>query len=297
MTPNSRRTRVDWKIILVILMGVVLQLVLNHLPKIIQHQYGDLFRATIVLLVGGAISYLVEHWLQQVSSERIGARRATSLRFLARLVLYLAIALALLAAFGVGLSSVIFGSAFLTVILGLAGQSFFSNLIAGIGLIIFHPFEVGDHISFVTSQYPLMVPSYAHEAMKPAYSGVVTDINLAYTTLETDDGNPMQIPNGVLIQAAIHNHQRRQRRQFRFRFDLALDLEPTRLIGRLQDLFKDWPYPIDVKLADVGASTFALVILAQSNEPQEDVVRHAILSSLVPLVQELRGEMPSSDSH
>lgn len=299
MSSNTKRPRAGWKIVGVVLIGVILQLVLNHLPQKIHHQYGDLFRAAIVLLVGGAISYIVENWLARLSLEHIGSRRTTSIRFLARLVLYLAIVLALLAAFGVGLSSVVFGSAFVTVILGLAGQNFFSNLIAGIGLVIFHPFEVGDRISFVAWQYPMLMPSFPHESMKPAYSGIVSDINLAYTTIQTNEGTPMLIPNGVIIQSAIHNHERQHSQRLRFRFDLDLDLDPMRLVHRLEELLKDWPYPVEVRLADVAAATFAIVLTAIVQGRREEDVRSALLGQLIPLVQDLRrtSENPRSESH
>lgn len=288
MSPRPRKSRMGLKIILVILIGVGLMVLERHLPAPIHKNYGDLFRAAIVLLVGGAISYLVEHWLSQISTDRMGSRRVTSLRFMARLVLYLSIALALLAAFGVGLSSVVFGSAFLTVIIGLAGQSFFSNLIAGIGLVIFHPFEVGDRISFVAWQYPLLMPSYPHEALKPGYLGVVTDINLAYTTMEADDGIPMMIPNGILIQAAIHNQQRRQRQHFRFRFDLDLNLNPERLVRQADETLKSMPYNLKVQLTDLGATTFSLAISGDAPGRREDEVKNEILTHLIPLTQALR---------
>lgn len=297
--PPKRSGRVGWKVVLVIIVGVALHLLLVYLPQSIQKQYGDLFRAAIVILVGGAVSYLVERSLARVAADRLGPRRATSFRFLARLLLYLALVLALLAAFGVGLSSVVFGSAFFTVILGLAGQNFFGNLIAGIGLVLFHPFEVGDHISFVASQYGLLMPSFPHEQMKPAYSGVVQDINLAYTTLETDDGIPMTVPNGVIIQAAIENRKQQRRLRFRFRFDLDLAIDPGRLLPMLHADLAPLPYPVDVQLADVSAATFAIVVTGIAEERRTDAIRHSILEILIPLVQRLRMEppAPSSDSH
>ncbi|NMP21639.1 mechanosensitive ion channel family protein [Sulfobacillus harzensis] len=293
MNNQPKRTRTGWIIILVLLIGIGLEVALKHLPHSFQHHYGDLIRALIVLLDGGAISWLVERWLKNLSAERIGSRRATSLRFMARLVLYLAIALALLAAFGVGLSSVVFGSAFLTVILGLAGQSFFSNLIAGIGLVIFHPFEVGDRIAFVAWQYPLLMPSFAHDTTVPAYRGVVTDINLAYTTLMTDEGVPLQVPNGVLIQAAVHNYQRRQSQTVRLRFDLDLSLDPSQLIGKLQEALQALPMTVEVQLADVGPATFGLRVVAKARGGSEDAIRHQVLNALVPLVQQLRKAAPT----
>ncbi len=287
MDEQKKRPRTGWKIILVIIIGIALEVVLKHLPIKLQHHYGDLFRALIVLLDGGAISWLVEHWLNALSSERIGARRATSLRFMARLVLYLAIILALLAAFGVGLSSVVFGSAFLTVILGLAGQSFFSNLIAGIGLVIFHPFEVGDRIAFVAWQYPILMPSFSHEALKPTYRGVVTDINLAYTTLMTDEGVPLQVPNGVLIQAAVQNYQRRRSQNVRMRFDLDLGLDPDHVIEQLSRALESLPHQVEIQLADVGPTTFGLRVIVGARGGTEDTIRHQVLEALVPIVQNL----------
>jgi small-conductance mechanosensitive channel len=292
---SSKSPRPLWSILAVILFGIALKILLNHLPANIQHHYGDLFKAAIVLLVGGAVSYLVERWLARLPHERIGARRATSLRFLARLLLYLAIALALLAAFGVGLSSVVFGSAFVTVILGLAGQNFFSNLIAGIGLVIFHPFEVGDHIQFVAWQYPILTPTFPHEALKPTYSGIVTDINLAYTTLEVEDGTPMMIPNGVLITAAIHNQARRERQLFRFRFDVDANIDPAQLLPALEQAFAHGPYPVEIRLVDMGASTYGLAFFVSAANEREEVVRDAILKRALPIVQGLRST-PKSDS-
>lgn len=288
MPLKGKRPNLAWKVIAAILVGVGLHIVLVHLPQSIQKHYGDLFRAAIVLIVGGVISWALEAWLNGSAREWLGAHRAASFRFMTRLVLYLSVALALLAAFGVGLSSVVFGSAFLTVILGLAGQNFFANLIAGIGLIFYRPFEVGDRVSFVAWQFGVLMPSFPHERMKPTYSGTVRDVSLAYTTLETDEGLSMKVPNGILIQAYIENHRQAVGSPFRFRFDLDLALDPNILMPRLEDQLKSLQFSARVALADVGAATFAILLTGHTTE-SEDVARHAILRRLIPLVQELRG--------
>jgi small-conductance mechanosensitive channel len=284
---HGKRPHLAWKVIAAILVGIGLHVVLVHLPPHIQKHYGDLFRAAIVLLVGGAISWFFESWLNGSARDWLGAHRAASFRFMGRLVLYLSVALALLAAFGVGLSSVVFGSAFFTVILGLAGQNFFANLIAGIGLIFYRPFEVGDKVNFVAWQLGVVMPSYPHEKMKPTYSGTVRDVSLAYTTLETDEGITMKVPNGILIQAYIETRPQDARVPFRFRFDLDLALDPAVLLPKLETQLKTLHFPVKVSLADVGAATFAVVLTGYTGEP-EDAARHAILRRLIPLVQELR---------
>lgn len=288
MPPTGRKSRIGLKVLLAVLAGVGLHVVLVHLPDKMQKHYGDLFRAAIVLLVGGAISWFFESWLKGTAGDVLGARRAASFRFLGRLVLYLSLALALLAAFGVGLSSVVFGSAFLSVILGLAGQNFFANLIAGIGLIAFRPFEVGDRISFVTWQYSLMMPSFPHRLMKPAYTGVVRDVSLAYTTLDTDDGTPMTVPNGIMMQASIENHRDQKNVPFHIRFDLDLGLHPEKLLPQLETALKPLPYSVSVQLADVGAATFAIALTGSAPGKREETVRHQILYRLIPVIQGLR---------
>lgn len=288
MAETPKKPRLAWKVVLAILVGIGLQVVLMHLPHAIQKHYGDLFRAAIVLVVGGAISYFFENWLKHSTSTLLGSRRGTSFRFMGRLILYLVLALALLAAFGVGLSSVVFGSAFLTVILGLAGQNFLSNLIAGIGLVIFRPFEVGDRINFITWQFTTIMPSFPHERMKPVYSGTVRDINLAYTTLDNDDGIPMLVPNGTMIQAYVENHHNESKIPFRVRVDVDLALDPKRLLPPLTAALESLPYKVYVSLADVGATTFGILFTGHTQGKREDAVRHEILRELIPLIQNLR---------
>ncbi len=281
---------------LLVLLAVSLRLIFVHLPHSAAHHYGDLFRAAIVVASGGALTYLVERWLNRLTARRIGARSSTSIRFLTRLVLYLSLSLGVLAALGVSLSSAVFGSAFLSVILGLAGQNFLANLIAGIGLVIFHPFEVGDQIQFVTWQFSVLMPSFAHEAMKPAYQGRVTDINLAYTTLVTDDGVPLEVPNGILIQAAIQNFKRQTRRRVRMRFDIDMAIDAGRLLTRLKDRL---PKSAEVSLVDVGAQQYGILILMDAPGHQEEPLRHEVLAELVPIIRDLRHAvgMVSEESH
>ncbi len=147
-----------------------------------------LLRGLIILAIGLALSRIVKEHLLRRNFESMSARQRTVAGFGTQLFLYFGLALAVLAALGVGLSSVLFGGAFLTVLIGLAGQSMFTNILGGIWLVLFQPFQVGEAVSFITWQYPVLMPSFPHEALKPIYSGRVLDINLMYTSLLTDEG-------------------------------------------------------------------------------------------------------------
>ncbi|MDE2336027.1 MAG: mechanosensitive ion channel [Alphaproteobacteria bacterium] len=71
---------------------------------------------------------------------------------------------------------------------GLALQGSLSNLASGVLIIALHPFRLGDRIE--TS----------------GKDGTVTDINIFTTTLKTEDGQAVIIPNGKITADVIVNH-------------------------------------------------------------------------------------------
>lgn len=258
---------------------------------------GEVVRAAIILAVGVLAARVLErHGREAPLTGPAAARQVTAFRYLTRFVLYLVIVLAMLAAFGVGLSSVVFGGAFLTVIVGLAGQTVFGNLLAGLVLILFHPFSIGDRISFMTWQYPILMPSFPHEALTPAYAGTVTDVSLLYTTLELDSGLPMAIPNGIALQAAVMNHARGVRRYVRVRFDVDLALDPGETARRVAAAIADLGHPPSgeaptVSVADLGPATFALLLrLPVAIQVSEDAARDMALRRAAAAVRAMRLE-------
>jgi small-conductance mechanosensitive channel len=149
---------------------------------------GAAFYALITLLVawliGRAVKLAIDRHLDRV--EKAGAD-PTGIRFLgklARIAIYIAafvayahvvpaldkLGTALLAGFGVA-----------SVVIGLAAQSTLGNLIAGISLILYRPFKIGDRLQ-------ISAPSGQE-------IGVVITIDLGYTVLRTPDNRLLVIPN------------------------------------------------------------------------------------------------------
>ncbi len=293
----KRMWRRTWILVLVlVLLGIAMAIGLD-LSKGQLHlntDYLHLSKALIILVVGGLISFILERYLFRLAPNAGG--RTSSLRFIVRLILLLVVVLSVLAAFGVGLSSVVFGGAFFTVIIGLAGQTMFGNLIAGIGLVIFRPFDVGNHITFVAWQYPMLMPSYPHDALKPGYSGVITDINLMYTSIQSDQGLPLMVPNGIIIQAMIENHSRSEQRHIRFRFDMPLAVPSEPVIDMLRDILKNLGYQGEALVIDVAPTSYSIAVTLayRGSLPNEDAVRNQVFSQLVPQLAALNIPSPSS---
>lgn len=262
------------------------------LPHLLPPAFRDPLKAAVILIVGSVLSAFIERVLFRKAPGMVSARHVTTVRFMIRLGLYLAIGLAVLAAFGVGLSSVVFGGAFLTVILGLAGQSLFQNLLGGIWLVFFHPFEVGDLIEVVAWQFPILMPSFPHEQMRPAYVGRVRDLSLMYTTMEMENGIPIMIPSGILVQAAISNRSRTHWRVLRVRFDIPATVGVSEFIQALEQKlpghigFKT-ERPPEVLVVDLAKDTSSVLVLVRHREDNDDRARHRVLEAAAQVQQEL----------
>lgn len=235
-------------------------------------------RAVVILVIGSLIVKIVESMVLSKSLTALTPRQRTIAGFAIRLALYLGILLAVLAGIGIGLSSFVFGGAFLTVVLGLAGQSVLTNILGGIWLVMFQPFQVSDSISFMTWQYAMMPPSYAHEALKPTYSGRVTDINIMYTTIVTDEGDPMVLPNGIMAQAAIINRSRSGARKCGVRFDVPTSIDPRELTTNLLKDLGSWDRPPILEMTDVTIDSYTVRVSVWSRETDERI-RDRILQS------------------
>lgn len=81
------------------------------------------------------------------------------------------------------------GAGILAAIIGFAAQAAVSNLIAGAFIVIFRPFRVGDFIKLDDSRM-----------------GIVNDITLRHTVINTFENKRLIIPNSVISTESIFNH-------------------------------------------------------------------------------------------
>jgi small conductance mechanosensitive channel len=79
----------------------------------------------------------------------------------------------------------------ISVIVGLAAQNTLGNLIAGISLLIYRPFKLGDRLQ-------VTAPSGLE-------TGIVESLALGYTLLKTDDNRRIVIPNSVMASQTTIN--------------------------------------------------------------------------------------------
>lgn len=156
--------------------------------------------------------------------------------YIINITLYAGLILLVIFAVGGTLSGFLVSGTLLSVMLGVAGQSFFANFFGGLAIAIFKPFELGDHVQLIAWQLPLMAETYPHETRSQGYRGFIRDINLFYSDIRLDDGRLLRIPNGVVTNAGILRIQHGEWLRTSFRFDVPLDCDVPRLLTAIQEV-------------------------------------------------------------
>lgn len=176
---------------------------------------------TVSVIIIMFVAWALAGWAR--ASVRKGLARAkfdpTLGKFLSNMLRWTIIALAVtlcFSVFGVQPTSfaALIGAAGLAIGLGFQGS--LSNLAAGVMLLVFRPFKVGDSV-VVAGQ-----------------AGKVNEIDLFQTTMDTPDGRRLIMPNGQIFGATIENSTYHPRRRADVLVTVALDAPMGKVQGALE---------------------------------------------------------------
>jgi len=172
-------------------MSIKVQSLDKLMDFLLQQGVSFLAHAAIVLVVF-TLAWVVASWAQRGIVRSFGAAHAdpTLIRFLASAARYGLLVVALvscLSAFGITATSfaAVIGAAGIAI--GLAFQGTLSNFAAGLMLLLFRPFRVGDVIK------------------AGQYSGTVKALELFSTVLVTADNRRVVLPNSALSNQPLEN--------------------------------------------------------------------------------------------
>ena len=165
----------------------------------------DLMLAFATKLLAGIVTIIIGFWLAGRASRllvdsisKIDRIDKTILPMIGALVRYAGMILTLVVAlgkFGVETTSIIavLGAAGLAI--GLALQGSLSNFAAGILIVIYRPYKVGDYIQ------------------ADNHLGTVDDIQIFSTVLKTPDNKLVIVPNGSIMNGSIVNFSNQDKRR------------------------------------------------------------------------------------
>jgi small conductance mechanosensitive channel len=237
---------------------------------------GYLATYSIFNMLAAILIAVVGRWLTGIISRLIGRglSRAhvdpTLTTFLTHLSYYVFLMFVLIAALGrLGIETAslvaMLGAAGLAV--GLALQGSLSNFAAGVLLVLFRPFRVGDFVE------------------AGGASGTVQDIQIFYTVLHTADNLRVTIPNDLITKGKITNYSANHTR----RVDLTVAVSYTNDLRKVRQILEEilardsrvlaTPAP-RVTLNEVGSNRVQLVLQVWVQRPDYETVRSDLLEHI-----------------
>jgi small-conductance mechanosensitive channel len=183
-----------------------------------------------VLLFGSLL-----FWLGRVSSttgkdlirrqQRLDYRTREVAAKMLELAIVATVSLLLLQVMGVNLTALAVFSGAVGVGLGFGLQAIASNFISGLIILLDRSISEGDFIE-----------------LEDGRSGIVRELNMRSTTLETFDGRDIMVPNEKFITASFTNWTHKNRRQrYRVDFSVAYDSDIRRLVDVVRRVVASHP--------------------------------------------------------
>ena len=163
--------------------------------------------ALVIFIIGSWIAKKVKNGIVKLAtkSPHLDETLFNFLGSIARWIIMAFVIIAILGQFGVETTSIValLGAAGLAV--GLALQGAMSNMAAGVMLMLFRPYKVGDFVD------------------AGGHFGNVEDITMFTTDLQTFDNQKIIIPNGKIWGEKIINHSHHPVRGVEMKFNVAYD--------------------------------------------------------------------------
>ena len=219
----------------------------NQLLEVMQTRGVDLginvMIAIAIFYVGRMVISLVVRGLHKVMRrQEVDKTLETFVCNLVRMVLLVVVVIAAIGQIGIETTSfiAIFGAAGLAV--GLALQGSLSNFAAGVLIVLFRPYRVGDFIEAA------------------GINGVVEQVQILTTVLKTGDNKQVIVPNGQIMDSIITNYSANDTR----RVDMVVGVSYDDDLDKVRDTIKELIAAED-RILDEPACTIAVSALADSS--------------------------------
>ncbi|MDY4587017.1 MAG: mechanosensitive ion channel [Oscillospiraceae bacterium] len=218
----------------------MLQSILRSIPTIIL--------AVVVLILGMIVCKLVLKVLGKgLDRTKLDLTVNNFVKQCCKIVLYVLLLTIVLSVLGIPATSIVTVIGTAGVAIGLALQSSLSNVAGGIMLLINKPFKIGDYI------------------LVSGVSGVVKQITILYTRLDSDSNQAIFIPNGQVSGAVVTNNNTNGTRRVDMKFSISYsdDYQKARevilqVLSRNDKILTD-PAPT-VRMLEHAASSVNIVV-------------------------------------
>ena len=223
--------------------------------------YGLRVLGAIVILIAGWMASRILHTMVVRLCQKSPRIDRTVALFLSNGVRYTVLVftfVAVLTTFGIATTSFVAVLGALGVAIGLALQGTLSNLAAGIMLIVFRPFHIGDRIE------------------TGGVGGKTCEINLFFTEIDADDNARVIIPNGKLWGEIVRVPTRNDTARLDLQYPRPANDDVGAAMARLKELIQRDKRVLNVAAIGVdalGADTYTLAAQIWVHRHDETAVR------------------------
>ena len=219
----------------------------DELLTIVQEQGVDLAInvaiAIAIFYIGKLVVSLIVRGMRKVMQrQEVDKTLETFVCNLVRMVLMVVVIIAAISQVGIETTSfiAIFGAAGLAV--GLALQGSLSNFAAGVLIVLFRPYRVGDFVEAA------------------GIAGVVEQVQILTTVLKTGDNKQIIVPNGQIMDSIITNYSANDKRRVDMVVGVSYEDDLDKVRATLEELIA-----AEDRILDDPAPTIAVSELADSS--------------------------------
>ena len=197
----------------------------NHIVELVQTKGValaiNIAIAIAIFYVGKLVVSLIVRGMRRVMRrQEVDKTLETFVTNLVRMVLMVVVIIAAIGQVGIQTTSfiAIFGAAGLAV--GLALQGSLSNFAAGVLIVLFRPYKVGDFVEAA------------------GIAGVVEQVQILTTVFKTGDNKQIIVPNGQVMDSIITNYSANDKRRVDMVVGVSYDDDLDKVRATLEDLVK-----------------------------------------------------------
>jgi len=201
---------------------------------------GRMLLAVVILATTYALTDLVGRIIGEFTGKRssISEHQREIVYRLTQVTLYTLAVLVVIGLFTRDLGNLLLGAGFLGIVVGMAARQTLGAMLAGFVLMFSRPFEIGDWVQVGDRE------------------GIVTDITIVTTRIQTFDGEYVMLPNDEVSGQPITNRTRKGRLRIEVEVGIDYDHDPERAAEIARDAVRDLDEILNVPTPQVVGKRF-----------------------------------------
>lgn len=208
--------------------------------------------------IGVVLGPRLKRWIMKASKKAVDPGAMTFLASIVEICVFALFGILALEELGVNLRSIVSLVSALGLGVALALKNNMANVAGGLQILLTKPFVIGDYIS------------------TPNHKGIVTSVELMYSTIRTNNNKEVVVPNSALITDSIvnHSHNPFERLKIVFPVNTPIDLpsiqkEVEAILAQEERIIKEPKWELTVKKIHSGYANLLLIIPCTAKDYQD----------------------------